>query len=115
MFYPASVTQIGERAFYFCKNLTTITVKSTEVSIDYLAFATQNPSTSGTTVDLSAATALQINGAGKWAGVKKVILNNENQLDTIKSNVNTGAVAVIENNKWVMGSDGEGQNNPKQA
>ena len=110
---PASVTQIGERAFYFCKNLTTITVKSTEVSIDYLAFATQNPSTSGTTVDLSAATALQINGAGKWAGVKKVILNNENQLDTIKSNVNTGAVAVIENNKWVMGSDGEWAEQPK--
>ena len=112
---PASVTQIGERAFYFCKNLTTITVKSTEVSIDYLAFATQNPSTSGTTVDLSAATALQINGAGKWAGVKKVILNNENQLDTIKSNVNTGAVAVIENNKWVWALMVNGQNNPKQA
>ena len=110
---PASVTQIGERAFYFCKNLTTITVKSTEVSIDYLAFATQNPSTSGTTVDLSAATALQINGAGKWAGVKTVILNNEAQLDTIKSNVNTGAVAVIGNNKWVMGSDGEWAEQPK--
>ena len=110
---PGSVTQIGERAFYFCKNLTTITVKSTEVSIDYLAFATQNSSTSGTTVDLSAATALQINGAGKWAGVKKVILNNENQLDTIKSNVNPNTVAVIGKSGWVMGSDGNWAEQPK--
>ena len=110
---PASVTQIGERAFYFCKNLTRITVKSTEVSIDYLAFATQNSSTSGTTVDFSAVTTLQINGTDKWVGVKKVILNNEDQLDTIKSNVNTGAVAVIGNNKWVMGSDGNWTEQPK--
>lgn len=110
---PASVTQIGERAFYFCKNLTTITVKSTKVSIDYLAFATQNSSTSGTTVDFSAVTTLQSNGTDKWAGVKKVILNNEDQLDTIKSNVNTGAVAVIGNNKWVMGSDGNWTEQPK--
>ena len=110
---PDSVTQIGERAFYFCKNLTTITVKSTEVSIDYLAFATQNSSTSGTTVDFSAVTTLQINGAGKWAGVKNVILNNEDQLGTIKSNVNTGTVAVIRNNKWVMGSDGNWTEQPK--
>ena len=110
---PASVTQIGERAFYFCKNLTTITVKSTKVSIDYLAFATQNPSTSGTTVDFSAVTTLQSNGTDKWVGVKNVILNNEDQLGTIKSNVNTGAVAVIGNNKWVMGSDGEWAEQPK--
>ena len=108
---PDSVTQIGERAFYFCKKLTTITVESTEVSIDYLAFATQNPS--GTTVDFSAVTTLQSNGADKWAGVKNVILNNKDQLDTIKSNVNTGAVAVIGNNKWVMGSDGEWAEQPK--
>lgn len=108
---PASVTQIGERAFYFCKNLTKITVESTEVSIDYLAFATQNPS--GTTVDFSAVTTLQSNGTDKWAGVKTVILNNEAQLDTIKSNVNTGAVAVIGNNKWVMGSDGNWAEQPK--
>ena len=110
---PDSVTQIGERAFYFCKNLTTITVKSTEVSIDYLAFATQNPSGTGTTVNFSAATTLQINGTDKWVGVKTVILNNEAQLDTIKSNVNTGAVAVIGNNKWVMGSDGNWAEQPK--
>ena len=110
---PDSVTQIGERAFYFCKKLTTITVESTEVSIDYLAFATQNPSTSGTTVDFSAVTTLQSNSTDKWAGVKNVILNNEDQLGTIKSNVNTGAVAVIENNKWVMGSDGEWAEQPK--
>ena len=110
---PASVTQIGERAFYFCKNLTTITVKSTKVSIDYLAFATQNPSTSGTTVDFSAVTTLQINGAGKWAGVKNVILNNEDQLGTIKSNVNPNTVAVIGNDKWVMGSDGNWTEQPK--
>lgn len=110
---PASVTQIGERAFYFCKNLTTITVKSTKVSIDYLAFATQNSSTSGTTVDFSAVTTLQSNGTDKWVGVKNVILNNEGQLGTIKSNVNTGAVAVIGNNKWVMGSDGNWTEQPK--
>ena len=110
---PDSVTQIGERAFYFCKKLTTITVESTEVSIDYLAFATQNLSTSGTTVDFSAVTTLQSNGTDKWVGVKTVILNNEAQLDTIKSNVNTGTVAVIGNNKWVMGSDGEWAEQPK--
>ena len=110
---PASVTQIGERAFYFCKKLTTITVKSTKVSIDYLAFATQNSSTSGTTVDFSAVTTLQSNGTDKWVGVKNVILNNEDQLDTIKSNVDTGAVAVIGNNKWVMGSDGNWTEQPK--
>ena len=110
---PDSVTQIGERAFYFCKNLKTITVKSTKVSIDYLAFATQNLSTSGTTVDFSAVTTLQSNGTDKWVGVKNVILNNEDQLGTIKSNVNTGAVAVIGNNKWVMGSDGEWAEQPK--
>ena len=110
---PDSVTQIGERAFYFCKKLTTITVESTEVSIDYLAFATQNPSTSGTTVDFSAVTTLQSNGTDKWVGVKTVILNNKDQLDTIKSNVNTGAVAVIGNNKWVMGSDGNWAEQPK--
>ena len=110
---PASVTQIGERAFYFCKKLTTITIKSTKVSIDYLAFATQNSSTSGTTVDFSAVTTLQSNGTDKWVGVKKVILNNEDQLGTIKSNVNTGAVAVIGNNKWVMGSDGNWTEQPK--
>ena len=110
---PDSVTQIGERAFYFCKNLTTITVKSTEVSIDYLAFATQNPSTSGTTVDLSAVTTLQSNGTDKWAGVKEVILNKENQLDAIKSNVNPNTVAVIGSNKWVMGSDGNWTEQPK--
>ena len=70
-----------------------------------LHFATQN--TNGTTVDFSAVTTLQINGTDKWAGVKTVILNNEDQLDTIKSNVNTGAVAVIGSNKWVIGCDGE--------
>ena len=42
-----------------------------------------------------------------------MILNNEDQLDTIKSNVNTGAVAVIGNNKWVMGSDGNWTEQPK--
>ena len=110
---PASVTQIGERAFYFCKKLTRITVKSTKVSIDYLAFATQNPSTSGTTVDFSAVTTLQSNGTDKWVGVKNVILNNEDQLDAIKSNVDTGTVAVIRNNKWVMGSDGNWTEQPK--
>lgn len=111
---PASVTQIGERAFYFCKNLTTITVKSTKVSIDYLAFATQNSSTSGTTVDFSAVTTLQSNGTDKWAGVKTVILNKENQLDAIKSNVNPNTVAVIGSNKWVMGSDGNWTEQPKK-
>ena len=111
---PDSVTQIGERAFYFCKNLTTITVKSTEVSIDYLAFATQNPSTSGTTVDLSAVTTLQSNGTDKWVGVKNVILNNEDQLGTIKSNVNPNTVAVIGSNEWVMGSDGNWTEQPKR-
>ena len=42
-----------------------------------------------------------------------MILNNEDQLDTIKSHVNTGAVAVIGNNKWVMGSDGNWAEQPK--
>ena len=110
---PASVTQIGERAFYFCKKLTTITIKSTKVSIDYLAFATQNSSTSGTTVDFSAVTTLQSNGTDKWVGVKKVILNNEDQLGTIKSNVNPNTVAVIGSNEWVMGSDGNWAEQPK--
>ena len=108
---PDSVTQIGERAFYFCKNLSKITIQANTVSIDYLAFATQN--TNGTTVDFSAVTTLQINGTDKWAGVKTVILNNEDQLDTIKSNVNTGAVAVIGNSNWVMGSDGNWAEQPK--
>ena len=108
---PDSVTQIGERAFYFCKNLSKITIQANTVSIDYLAFATQN--TNGTTVDFSAVTTLQSNGTDKWAGVKKVILNNEDQLDTIKSNVNTGAVAVIGNSNWVMGSDGNWAEQPK--
>lgn len=108
---PASVTQIGERAFYFCKNLSTITIQANTVSIDKLAFATQN--LNGTTVDLSAVTTLQINGSDKWAGVKKVILNNENQLDTIKSNVNTNTVAVIGSNGWVMGSNGNWTEQPK--
>ena len=108
---PDSVTQIGERAFYFCKNLSTIEIQANTVSIDNLAFATQN--TNGTTVDFSAVTTLQINGAGKWAGVKNVILNNENQLGTIKSNVNPNTVAVIGNNKWVMGSDGNWTEQPK--
>ena len=110
---PDSVTQIGERAFYFCKNLTTITVQANEVTIDNLAFATQNPSGTGTTVDFSAVTTLQINGTSKWAGVKKVILNNEDQLDTIKSNVNPNTVAVIGNSNWVMGSDGNWAEQPK--
>ena len=111
---PASVTQIGERAFYFCKNLSKITIQANTVSIDNLAFATQNTTgTTGTTVDFSAVTTLQINGAGKWAGVKNVILNNEDQLDAIKSNVDTGTVAVIRNNKWVMGSDGNWAEQPK--
>ena len=108
---PDSVTQIGERAFYFCKNLSNITIQANTVSIDKLAFATQN--TNGTTVDFSAVTTLQSNSTDKWAGVKNVILNNEDQLGTIKSNVNTGAVAVIGNNKWVMGSDGEWAEQPK--
>ena len=108
---PDSVTQIGERAFYFCKNLSKITIQANTVSIDNLAFATQN--TNGTTVDFSAVTTLQINGAGKWAGVKNVILNNEDQLGTIKSNVNPNTVAVIGNNKWVMGSDGNWTEQPK--
>ncbi len=108
---PDSVTQIGERAFYFCKNPSKITIQANTVSIDYLAFATQN--TNGTTVDFSAVTTLQSNGTDKWAGVKTVILNNEDQLDTIKSHVNTGAVAVIGNNKWVMGSDGNWAEQPK--
>ena len=42
-----------------------------------------------------------------------MILNNEDQLGTIKSNVNTGAVAVIGSNKWVMGSDGNWTEQPK--
>ena len=108
---PDSVTQIGERAFYFCKNLSKITIQANTVSIDNLAFATQN--TNGTTVDFSAVTTLQSNSTEKWAGVKTVILNNEDQLDTIKSNVNTGAVAVIGNSNWVMGSDGNWAEQPK--
>ena len=108
---PASVTQIGERAFYFCKNLSTIEIQANTVSIDKLAFATQN--TSGTTVDFSAVTTLQSNGTDKWAGVKKVILNKENQLDAIKSNVKPNTVAVIGSNEWVMGSDGNWTEQPK--
>lgn len=108
---PDSVTQIGERAFYFCKNLSKITIQANTVSIDKLAFATQNKN--GTTVDFSAVTTLQSNGTDKWAGVKTVILNNEDQLDTIKSNVNPNTVAVIGNNKWVMGSDGNWAEQPK--
>ena len=108
---PASVTQIGERAFYFCKNLSTIEIQANTVSIDKLAFATQNPK--GTTVDLSAVTTLQINGSDKWAGVKKVILNNEDQLGTIKSNVNPNTVAIIGKSGWVMGSDGNWAEQPK--
>lgn len=108
---PASVTQIGERAFYFCKNLSMITIQTNTVSIDKLAFATQN--SKGTTVDLSAVTTLQINGSDKWAGVKKVILNNEDQLGTIKSNVNPNTVAVIGKSGWVMGSDGNWAEQPK--
>ena len=108
---PDSVTQIGERAFYFCKNLSKITIQANTVSIDYLAFATQN--TNGTTVDFSAVTTLQSNGTDKWAGVKTVILNNEDQLDTIKSNVNPNTVAVIGNSGWVMGSDGNWAEQPK--
>lgn len=109
---PASVTQIGERAFYFCKNLSMITIQANTVSIDKLAFATQN--TSGTTVDFSAVTTLQSNGTDKWAGVKEVILNKEDQLDAIKSNVNPNTVAVIGSNKWVMGSDGNWTEQPKK-
>ena len=108
---PDSVTQIGERAFYFCKNLSKITIQANTVSIDYLAFATQN--TNGTTVDFSAVTTLQSNDTDKWAGVKTVILNNEDQLDTIKSNVNPNTVAVIGNSNWVMGSDGNWAEQPK--
>ena len=108
---PDSVTQIGERAFYFCKNLSKITIQANTVSIDYIAFATQN--TNGTTVDFSAVTTLQSNGTDKWAGVKTVILNNEDQLDTIKSNVNPNTVAVIGNSNWVMGSDGNWAEQPK--
>ena len=108
---PDSVTQIGERAFYFCKNLSKITIQANTVSIDKLAFATQNKN--GTTVDFSAVTTLQSNGTDKWAGVKTDILNNEDQLDTIKSNVNPNTVAVIGNNKWVMGSDGNWAEQPK--
>ena len=108
---PDSVTQIGERAFYFCKNLSKITIQANTVIIDYLAFATQN--TNGTTVDFSAVTTLQSNDTDKWAGVKTVILNNEDQLDTIKSNVNPNTVAVIGNSGWVMGSDGNWAEQPK--
>ena len=108
---PASVTQIGERAFYFCKNLSTIEIQANTVSIDKLAFATQN--SNGTTVNFSAVTTLQSNSTDKWAGVKEVILNKENQLDAIKSNVNPNTVAVIGNNKWVMGSDGNWTEQPK--
>ena len=79
---PASVTQIGDHAFYFCKNLSMITIQADNVNVDNLAFATQNPN--GTTVDFSAVTTLQINGTNKWAGVKKVILNNKEQLNTIQ-------------------------------
>ena len=110
---PDSVTQIGERAFYFCNNLSKITIQANTVSIDKLAFATQNPSTSGTTVDFSAVTTLQNNGTDKWVGVKNVILNNEDQLGTIKSNVNPNTVAVIGSNEWVMGSDGNWTEQPK--
>ena len=110
---PDSVTQIGERAFYFCNNLSKITIQANTVSIDKLAFATQNPSTSGTTVDFSAVTTLQSNGTDKWVGVKNVILNNEDQLGTIKSNVNPNTVAVIRSNEWVMGSDGNWTEQPK--
>ena len=109
---PDSVTQIGERAFYFCKNLSTIEIQANTVSIDKLAFATQN--SKGTTVNFSAVTTLQINGTDKWAGVKKVILNNEEQLDTIKSYVNPNTVAAIESNEWVMGSDGNWTEQPKK-
>ena len=109
---PDSVTQIGERAFYFCKNLSKITIQANTVSIDYLAFATQN--TNGTTVDFSAVTTLQINGTDKWAGVKTVILNNEDQLDTIKSHVNTGPLLLSEiiNGLWALMVTG--QNSLKQ-
>ena len=109
---PASVTQIGERAFYFCKNLSTIEIQANTVSIDKLAFATQN--SNGTTVNFSAVTTLQSNSTDKWAGVKEVILNKENQLDAIKSNVNPNTVAVIGSNKWVMGSDGNWTEQPKK-
>ena len=64
-------------------------------------------------MDFSAVTTLQINGTDKWVGVKKVILNNEDQLDTIKSNVNPNTVAVIGKSGWVMGSDGNWAEQPK--
>ena len=64
-------------------------------------------------MDFSAVTTLQSNGTDKWAGVKTVILNNEDQLDTIKSNVNPNTVAVIGNSGWVMGSDGNWAEQPK--
>lgn len=110
---PASVTQIGDHAFYFCKNLSMITIQADNVNVDNLAFATQNPN--GTTVDFSAVTTLQINGTNKWAGVKKVILNNKEQLNTIKSNVNAKTIAVIGNNEWIMGSDGNWTEQPKKG
>ena len=75
---PASVTQIGDHAFYFCKNLSKITIQADNVSVDNLAFATQNPN--GTTVDFSAVTTLQINSTNKWAGVKKLFLTIRNSL-----------------------------------
>ena len=43
-----------------------------------------------------------------------MILNNEDQLDTIKSNVNPNTVAVIGNSNWVMGSDGNWTEQPKK-
>ncbi|MEE0230393.1 MAG: S-layer homology domain-containing protein [Peptococcaceae bacterium] len=110
---PASVTQIGDHAFYFCKNLSKITIQADNVSVDNLAFATQNPN--GTTVDFSAVTTLQINSTNKWAGVKKVILNNKEQLNTIKPNVNAKTIAVIGNNEWVMGADGNWTEQPKKG
>ena len=64
-------------------------------------------------MDFSAVTTLQSNGTDKWAGVKAVILNNEDQLGTIKSNVNPNTVAVIGSNEWVMGSDGNWTEQPK--
>ena len=42
-----------------------------------------------------------------------MILNNEDQLDTIKSNVNPNTVAVIGKSGWVMGSDGNWAEQPK--
>lgn len=101
--------EIGEKAFYSCRNLKSIVIKAKNLQIGFAAFTTYaNLSNSSTTLDISNAENISA-GTETWPGITKIIVKNEKMLDVIETNVSNGTVAKVAGDdihQWIKENSG---------